>query len=143
MNPELLATLQSSIVVGRYGELQLEKGWHEREADGRFGIPYRASGAEADIVLRAVPGAQRLNLLVSGPVGVVGHPLEVRLVFNRKKFELPLPIDGWVLRSFPLEVKRETLKIRVEMSSPIVPDLILRNGDARPLGLFLSAIWQE
>jgi hypothetical protein len=131
------------IVVGRAGERQLLQGWHEREADGRNGIPYRASAPEGELVLEAVPGATKLHVLVSAPVGLAGHPLEGRIVFNKQKFALPLAIDHWMHRVFPLESKRDVLQVRLYLKEGIVPDSILHNGDPRKLGVFLSAIWQE
>ncbi|MBI1293144.1 hypothetical protein GC173_18210 [bacterium] len=131
------------IVVGRCGEGQLLTGWHEREADGRSGLPFRASGPDASLVLRVRQEATRLNLLVSGPVGIAGRPVDARIIFNNRKFEMPVGIDHWVYRSFPLEVHRPLLQVRIQVASPVIPDLVLANGDPRKLGVFLSAIWSE
>ena len=131
------------IVVGRCGEGQLLSGWHERENDGRSGLPYRASGPEATLVLRVQETATVLHLLVSGPVGIAGRPVDGRIIFNNRKFEVPLRVDHWVLRSYPLEVNRPLLQVRFQIASPVIPDLVLANGDPRKLGIFLSAIWSE
>lgn len=132
----------AAVIVGRLGEQQFVEGWHERELDGRYSIPYRASSGSALIVLRGVEGARRLNLLLSAPVGLHGEPFKAHLTFNQEKVAVPLSLDQWVFRSFPLEITQELLQIRVEAPA-VIPDQVLGNGDARPLGIFLSAIWQE
>lgn len=138
-----VAPRHSAVVVGRFGENQLVAGWHEREEDGRYGIPYRAAGAEATLYLRRSPTARRIYILLSGPVGLRRAPLDGRLIIDRKKHQLPLAIDGWVLRTYPIETEKEALRVRFLLPEPAVPDAVLNNGDVRPLGWFLSAIWQE
>lgn len=131
------------IVVGKMGESQMLEGWHERERDGRNGIPYRASRRDSTIVLRRDFRMRRLGILLSGPVALHGEPMDGRVVINRRKYELPLGVDAWVIRSFPIETRREILKIHIILEHPIVPDAILNNGDARELGWYISAVWQE
>ena len=132
------------IVVGRCGESQLVQGWHEREQDGRFGIPYCASGASARLALRAIDNPRWLCLLLSAPVGLTTRGvLAPRITFNKKRHELPLQLDSWVLRSFKLEPRKAFIEVRFEVPDAVVPDAVLKNGDARKLGVFLSAIWQE
>lgn len=131
------------IVVGRCGENQLQSGWHERETDGRSGIPYRASGPDGTLVLSVRQDARKLHMLLSGPVGIAGRPIDARIIFNSKKFALPIGIDHWVHRSFAVEITRPLLQVRFQVANPVIPDLILANGDPRKLGIFLSAIWTE
>jgi hypothetical protein len=141
--PLLRAPALPFVVVGRCGEVQLESGWHEREQDGRNGIPYRATSPDAFLSLRAIPGATRLHLLVSGPVGIAQRPIDARIIFNRKKFELPIFIDHWAHRHYPLEVTKGTVQVRFKVAEPVIPDLMIGNGDPRRLGIYLSAIWME
>jgi hypothetical protein len=131
------------IVVGRCGENQLLSGWHEREADGRSGVPFRASGPDASLVLRVHQEARHLYVLLSAPVGISGRPTEARIIFNTRKHALPVEIDHWVLRRYPLQVVRPLLQVRIQVASPVIPDLVIANGDPRKLGIFLSAIWAE
>ncbi|MCC7392015.1 hypothetical protein IT571_06610 [Candidatus Sumerlaeota bacterium] len=138
VNPRL-----SSIVVGKFGENQMVKGWHEREVDGRSGIPYRASGGESVFYLKHPPLATKLYLLLSAPVGLRSTPLDGRIVIDKLKYQLPLAVDGWVLRTFPIECAKQAIRIKLMISDPVVPDTVLHNGDARALGWFLSAVWQE
>lgn len=142
-NPDVLP-LYTSIVVGRHGESQLLTGWHDREIDGRSGVAYRASGEVAMLELLRQQGTGELRVLLSGPVGLTeSRALIGRLTVNGRRHEVPLAVDAWVLRVFPLESHRDRLTIRLELPDAPVPDHVLSNGDARRLGWFLSAIWQQ
>lgn len=133
-----------AIVVGALGESQLADGWHDRERDGRYGIPFRAAGERGVLHLRRTPGSRQLLLIVSGAASLApGRRLDGRIIINSRKYELPLEIDNWVLRRYPIESSRAVLEVRLELANPPVPDRVLHNGDARRLGWFLSAIWQE
>lgn len=138
VNPRL-----SCIVVGKLGESQMIRGWHEREQDGRNGIPYRASGGESVFYLKHPPLATKLHLILSGPIGLRKTPLDGRIIIDKLKYQLPLSVDGWVLRTFPIESAKEAIRVRLIISDPVVPDTVLHNGDARALGWFFSAAWQE
>lgn len=131
------------IIVGKAGERQMLEGWHERERDGRFGIPYRASTASGSIVLKRIPGSQNLNMILSGPVPLHGGKMDGRIIVNRRKYELPLAVDIWVFRSYPIESSRDMLEITFQIDNPVVPGNVIGNGDSRQLGWFLSAVWQE
>lgn len=139
------ALLLPAIVVGRFGEHQLRTGWHERQTDGRNGIPFVATTAEAELLLQPAPGARTLQLLLSGPVGLAGNPLEGNLSIAGNDHPLRLTVDTWVWRSvaLPPDPDDQHWKIRLRMPRPVVPDTILHNGDGRRLGWYLSAIWQE
>ncbi len=136
-------SLQPAIVVGRYGENQLGEGWHERETDGRYGIPYRASSHDATLVLRREQNANTLHILMSGSLGLAPAGLEGAVRIGERLFPMKLSADAWVLRKIPLVDLGETLEIRFLMPNPIIPDYVIHNGDARALGWFLTAIWQE
>lgn len=134
----------SSIVIGCFGEELLRDGWHEREHDGRSGIPYRACGGIGTLALRRVPGARGLHLLVSGPSGLSYNPLRGMVRICGAEHRMLLTVDAWVWRSFPLPPQgTDSLEIELCASEAIVPHHHLRNGDARSLGWFLSAVWQE
>lgn len=138
-----MSALRSSIVVGRHGEGQLREGWYDRERDGRHGVPYRACARSGLLEVARLSGATTLMLILSGPVGLVGGPLRGRLTVNGRRFELPLDVDAWVLRRYPLESGRAVVQVRLELDAAPVPDKVLQNGDTRVLGWFLSAVWQE
>lgn len=139
----IVEDLQPSLVVGRFGEYQLLKGWHERETDGRYGIPYRAASAEAYLELKRVPDARTLFLILSGPAGLAPAGLEGAVRIGERLFPVKLTSDIWVLRQLPLVDHEDTLKLWFLMGKPVVPDHVLKNGDARALGWYLSAAWQE
>ncbi|MCC5874816.1 MAG: hypothetical protein JJU11_01230 [Candidatus Sumerlaeia bacterium] len=135
--------VHTSIVIGRHGERQLMDGWHERERDGRCDVSYRAGKEAATLELARLRGAKKIHLVLSGPIGLTSAPLDGRITINGRRHELPLAVDSWVLRVYPLETSRSQLSIRLELPNAPIPDQILKNGDARKLGWFLSAIWQE
>ncbi len=140
---QLVSPKLSAIVVGKFGENQMVRGWHEREEDGRYGIPYRAASGEAVLYLKHPPEATRLHVLLSGPVGLKGQALDGRIIIDKKKYQLPLDVDGWVLRTYPIDVMKDALRVRLTLPDPVVPDAVLHNGDARALGWYVSAVWQE
>ena len=137
--------LSDTIIVGRVGENQLAEGWHERETDGRYGIPYRSTTDDGHLRLRRRPGATRLYTILTGPVSLHGGRMHGYMIVNRQKYELPLKVDTWVLRSFDIDPDPQAtdLHVRLYLKDPIVPDHVLHNGDARKLGWYLSAIWQQ
>ena len=122
----------------------MREGWHEREVDGRCGIPYRASGREATLTIKRVQGARGLHLLISGPCGLSNQPLRGSVRMGNLDHRLLVTVDAWVWRSFPLPPgDDETLEVTIVTYEPIVPDKHLKNGDARVIGWFVSAVWQE
>ncbi|MDX2176844.1 MAG: hypothetical protein SF028_10270 [Candidatus Sumerlaeia bacterium] len=137
----------TALVVGLNDSACLGGGWHERERDGRCGLPYRATGPSAELRLAPAPGARGLALLVAAPVDLLGAPARGALLIEAGAVPLRAPLelrhDGWVLRRFPLKDPRGVIAIRLEADRAIVPDHALRNGDGRALGWFVSAVWQE
>lgn len=137
------AVQHSAVIVGRFAEDQLVSGWYDRQRDGRTQIAYRGCGGRGELFLKRKPRAAMLNLILSGPLALYKQGLRGYLFIGRHKFELPLYVDSWVYRSFPILSESEILHVRLEHPEPAVPDQILRNGDTRPLAWYLSAIWQE
>ena len=134
----------AAIIAGSIGEEQFVEGWHHREEDPRNGMAYRPGTGRSIFVLRRKPGAERLWLLLSGPVALAGRPLEGRVRIDGRRHQLPLAVDAWVLRRYPIDPRRgETLRVELILPEPAIPDRTLSNGDLRPLGWYLSAAWQE
>lgn len=132
-----------AIIVGSIGEEQLAGGWHARELDGRNAVPYRASNGRGKFLLRRNESAENLWLLISGPAGLAAGPLEGRVIIDGRRHQMPLGVDTWVLRRYPLPAHSETITVELVLENPIIPDRVLQNGDVRPLGWYLSAAWQE
>jgi hypothetical protein len=119
-------------------------GWHERTRDGRAAIPYRASAAEGALRLARVPGAKRVHVLLSAPVGVAGRALTGAIAINDTRHALRLDVDAWVLRTFPIPANAgDELAITFHADTPVIPDELLRNGDGRALGWYVSIVWQS
>lgn len=133
----------SSLIIGASNESPLIEGWHERQRDGRNNIPFRAAKKTGVIQLSVPENSSTVNLILSGPVGIIQSPVMGTISINGKEHSLELAVDAWVLRSFPITEKTETLNIRLTLPTPVVPDSHLQNGDARQLGWYLSAVWVE
>ncbi len=136
--------LGSIVAVGINDAGHFGEGWHERTRDGRAPIPYRACGRAGALRIRRVPAAGRIHFLLSAPVGVAGAPIRGQVEIAGRRHPLVLAVDAWVLRSFELPPGGAgTLEIRLECDRPVVPDQFLRNGDARELGWYVTAVWQD
>lgn len=136
--------LDTIVAVGLNDPGHFGEGWHERTRDGRAPIPYRACGRAGAITMRRGPGARRLHVLLSAPVGVGGKPVAGAITVGGERHELTVGSDAWVLRSFPLPaVPDGVLRVSFSCDQPVVPDRFLHNGDGRELGWYVSAVWQD
>jgi len=121
-------------------------GWHERERDGRIGVPYRSANGCGVINLRRGPTARSLMVLMSGPRGLATDALVGRVLVDGEAHACRLDVDSWVLRTFPLpplDAKDAVLSVVFELDGPPRADDTLHNGDYRPLGWYVSAVWLE
>ncbi len=137
----------------------LRGGWHDLERDGRQGVPYRATKAEAELTISRPPEAARLSILISGSPSLLGRPLKGNIEIREDLSGAPpekeagtgqvlgmLPIalqqDIWVVRGIDLPAEQiPSIRIRIKMDDLVVPDRVLRNGDSRGLGFYISAVW--
>jgi hypothetical protein len=125
------------------------EGWHVRERDGRCGIPYRACGARAVLVLARQSGARRVQVLMSGPRGLAHADLTGALEVEDAKgsvasrTRLHLGADLWVVRSLELPAGEGPIRLVFHADAPVCPEEVLGNGDPRRLGWFVSAAWQS
>ncbi len=146
MNDKDLDRVKSpAILIGQSGEHQLDRGWHEREVDERSGLSYRASSNDAVFMLANPEDAQFLNLIISGPVDLHDEKsMRGYVIINRRKYELPLSVNSWVLRTYPLpEQPASAYRVHLYIDKVIIPDEHLHNGDARKLGWFLNSAWLD
>ena len=149
--------LSSMLVVGVNDYPHLMDGWHERTVDARNGVVHRAGGPEARMQL-ALPAAgmeaaegeagrdpRRLHVLMSGPVGLMpgGRLLGTVTLGGVATHPLELDMDAWVVRVFdiPGECAGGRLEVVLRLPDAPSPDALLRNGDARRLGWYVSAAW--
>lgn len=135
----------AAIAVGINDATSFGDGWHERQRDGRAEIPYRATGKSATIHLRILPEARTLHLLLAAPCGLAGESIVGTLhVGDAPAVPLRIECDVFVLRNIPIprDSAGETM-LHFSVANPVVPDRILRNGDGRTLGFYLSAVWQS
>jgi hypothetical protein len=78
---------------------------------------------------------------VSGCIALEGGPA----------LPLELDVETWVLRRMDVpEGLREhaleearSLRLSLSMHEELVPDRVLKNGDARRLGWLVTAVWQQ
>jgi hypothetical protein len=153
------------IVMGFNDHHHCLDGWFARQVDGRVGMCYRFTGAEAFFRVTVAPGARVLRLLAGGPAPLVG-PMGVSLCFGGRRIgHLPSAVttDRYGFVDFPLgelapsatgndSAREMTFSIRNEAEirddggSPryesrlFTPDSYLHNGDHRPMGVTVAAI---
>lgn len=139
------------------------EGWHELECDGRYGIPYRATTSAASLRLRLPtdsPGARTLWILLAGSPSLLGGGpmrgnIEIRPEHlpgipatnskavssgESRRMELALSRDCW--RVYKIDVPSAwtgILRVWFRVETPVVPDRVLRNGDTRELGWYVSS----
>jgi hypothetical protein len=146
------------IVMGANDLAHCLSGWHVRERDERNGVCYRWTGAEAQFRIGAGPGSRALRLMVSGPSALTGRPVPLSLyAAGHRVAHLPAAAsaDAWTIVDLPLAEAASPgpiFMLRVEVlagdESPaqrgtaqvFVPDLYLRNGDFRELGIMVASI---
>jgi hypothetical protein len=133
-------------------------GWHVRETDGRNGVCYRWTGAEAEFRIFVEQGSRALSLMVSGPAILTGEPVPLSLYSGGRRLahlREAAPTDNWTIAELPLDSSQygeQVYTLRVETlrgSEPhghrgvaqlFVPDLYLHNGDFRQLGIMVASI---
>jgi len=120
-------------------------GWHDRTADGRCGIEFRPAAGERGVIkLARQTGARELVVLYSGPRGMAPGALCGALVVNGASHPLRLDADLWRILRVPLPAQTsDELLLEFLLDDPPIPDTVLHNGDSRPMGWFVSAVWQE
>jgi hypothetical protein len=137
----------------------LRGGWHDLERDGRQGVPYRATKAEAELTISRPAEPTRVSILISGSPSLLGRPLKGTLEVREEISEntpqeesaakqvlaalrVALERDIWVVRGIDLPAGRiPSIRLRIRMDDLVVPDRVLRNGDSRGLGFYISAVW--
>lgn len=127
------------IICMGYNDLRiLGDGWYGVEKSPER-ILYRASAPLAEIRVPA-RGQIKLGLLLSARPEHAGEPLRglVRGE-NESGFDFTLFSNYWTFRNgFVVPDSKRTIRIAVQ--NPWSPDSLYNNGDARALGILLSAI---
>jgi hypothetical protein len=138
----------SILLMGYNDSGWLGEGWHDLERDGRSEVSYRATRRVGELRVGRPEGALRLFLLYAGSPSLLGKTLSGRVEIEggarhaRASHPLRLETDVW--RVLPLALPEEgagSLTLRIHADDLIVPDRTLRNGDARALGFYVSAVW--
>lgn len=147
----MTAMLPSLLLMGFNESGCLRGGWHDLERDGRNGVPYRATRNAAELEIGRNPAARTLCVLLSGSPSLLGHPLEGEIQLLTMEggggapistTPLSLAHDIWVVRSIALPgTPVSAARIRIVAHELVIPDRVLRNGDARALGFYVSAVW--
>jgi len=138
----------SLLLMGYNDSGWLGDGWHDLERDGRTGVNYRATKRMGELRLRRREGAHRLFILYSGSPSLLGKALsgraevELGAGLDPASHPLRLETDVWRILQLPLRDEgAESLSLRIHADDVVVPDRMLRNGDARALGFYVSAVW--
>ncbi|MDX9753307.1 MAG: hypothetical protein RBU29_05060 [bacterium] len=127
------------ILIGKNEFGSLGEGWYGLEHSPE-GVWYRASAPKAEIHLPTPFETVTLSLLVTARPSHTGQPLEVEITSGESgRFAFTLESNLWTIRKGVLDGNGgTTLQIRVK--NPWSPDRLYQNGDARSLGILLSAI---
>ncbi|MBN2326792.1 MAG: hypothetical protein JXR73_06535 [Candidatus Omnitrophica bacterium] len=127
------------IICFGYNDLHmLGDGWYgvERSPEG---ILYRSSAPAAEF-FTPNPEQVSISLIASARPEHAGEALKGSIKGqDNSGFEFILETNGWtVIKGSAIPGKARTLRLNVE--NPWSPDRLYHNGDARALGLLVSAI---
>jgi hypothetical protein len=127
------------IICMGYNDVRfLGEGWYGLEKSPE-NILYRASAPLAEIYV-ATRRAVELSLLLSARPAHVGEPLRVSVQGEAgSRFDCTLDYNGWTLRKGWVVPDSEGM-VRFLAQNPWSPDRLYDNGDARALGILVSAI---
>lgn len=149
----------SLIVMGINDHRHCLGGWHALQTDGRNGIRFRWTSAEARLRLRVPEGAAWLRLFLSGPAALTGRPAPLSVyVGSTRLAHLPeaAPTEFWTVADVDLRESGSTrprgpwtefvLRSEERLADgsfrprTVTFDQYLRNGDHRPLGVMVGGI---
>ncbi|MEW6238123.1 MAG: hypothetical protein AB1656_22265 [Candidatus Omnitrophota bacterium] len=128
-----------AILIGLNDRKVLQEGWYglEKSPDG---LLYRASSVRAEWKIAGFGGRIRLTLLLAARPEHVGKPLQATVSTETgTKFEFQLGTNQWTTRNGELILPADG-KIALEVYTPWSPHQLYQNGDARSLGILLSAL---
>lgn len=126
------------ILAGVNDRLVFTEGWYGLEKSPE-GILYRASSAQATCKF-STSGKIRLTFLLSARPEHTGAPLAVHLKIGDQFIDsFELQVNPWTIRQSEFHLPDDTI-LTIVAQNPWSPDKIYRNGDARSLGILLSAL---
>lgn len=141
-------TPPSILLMGYNDSGWLGEGWHDLERDGRSEVSYRATKRVGELRVGRPEGARHLFLLYSGSPSLLGKTMsgwvEIGRGTDAERTFHPLRLETDVWRVLPIALAEEgagSLTLRIHADDLVVPDRMLRNGDARALGFYVSAVW--
>jgi len=128
-----------AILIGLNDRNVLQEGWYGLEKSPE-GLLYRASSPRAEWKIAGFSGRIQLTLLLAARPEHAGKPLQATISTETgSKFELRLGTNQWTTRNGELNLPADG-KMALEIHTPWSPHQLYQNGDARSLGILLSAL---
>lgn len=127
------------LCTGQNDAVAFVEGWYGLQRSPE-GLLFRSSAAKARLKLLDIGGPVRLILLLSARPEHTRKPLKGRVTSGtHSSFPFELTTNQWTTREGVLEVGEDSI-VTIEVDNPWSPDRLYKNGDARSLGIMLSAI---
>ncbi|MGC9328992.1 MAG: hypothetical protein ACP5I1_15255 [Candidatus Hinthialibacter sp.] len=127
------------IICFGYNDLRmLGDGWYgvERSPEG---ILYRSSGPSAEF-FTLISAPVSLSLIASARPEHAGESLKGAIKGQENSgFEFILETNGWTVIHGSV-IPGESRALRLSVENPWSPDRLYHNGDARALGILVSAV---
>ena len=123
----------------------LGKGWHDCTRDGRFNLPYRPADKISHVYLPdSIIPLSEISILVASSPSLLGKPIKGRVFLsNCPIYNFLIEDDYWRVWNIPIDnavVNYKSPILSFEMDETFVPNVVLKNGDYRSLGLYVSMI---
>jgi hypothetical protein len=118
-----------------------QDGWYGLEKSPE-GLLFRASSSQATLKFEGMEGRCKIILLFSARPEHTGEPLCGSVYGNCDEgstFEFSIDTNRWCVREGMVDLDPNGL-IHIQIKNPWSPDALYQNGDARSLGLMLSAV---
>jgi hypothetical protein len=134
--------LSRALVVGINDNLLCGEGWHDRTADGRFGLLYRPTQRRAGFDLILPGGDVEIIALISAATPLCGGILRGELLCGERLIgDFTLETENWTLRRFLFtDAPAGRRQFIWNMLNPFIPNDTLKNGDFREMGVYVASV---
>lgn len=114
-------------------------GWYGLQRSPE-GLLFRSTSAHARLKITGFSGLASVSLLISARPEHTGFPIQgVVTCGEDSSFAFQLTTNHWTLREGNLTLQPNSI-IDLHITTPWSPDKIYHNGDARQLGIMVSAV---
>lgn len=138
-------SVPTQLVFGKNESPFLGGGWHDRQQDQQAGFAFRATTSEARFSITLEPNKSRLLFLINAPLVFFKKEQSGVCLIEGHESQLLMTEEYWgVLEAaFLPSAEARIAEVVLKAKETATPDSYFHNGDLRPFGWMVSAIWQK